>query len=276
MPKNYSLVIFIIFCLATSCIPIRKQLLMIDNSKKDLKAIQSTDTIIYIKPFLYKIRCGDNLTMSVSNLPFSSSNGFQEIMQTGAKTLETSSNNNVQNSSSQSNNNTGYIVNDSGFVNLPLLGSIKLEGITIEEAESKINRIASKYFNHTITNIQVGFTYTLVLLNNGNTKISPKPRLTLLEVISQSSVPELGNLTKIKIIRRNDKNNGYHIYYVNINDQSIASKPEFYVLPNDIIIVEPYRLKNFNQYFTRNVGLITTFISLPLLFFSILGTYRRL
>jgi polysaccharide export outer membrane protein len=264
-------ILILVLCFLSSCIPLRKQFYLIDKRKPSVEAIQRTDTVIYTVPFEYKIRKGDHLSISVSNLQFDAANGVAPLFKP-----RTGPTQNINNSSGgqPAQNDDSFLVNDSGYVNLPFIGSVLMSGLSLEEAESKINKIASKYFNHTVTNIRIGFNYTLVLLNSGIIKTSINSKLTLLEVITQASIPDFGNLRRIKIIRRTNGNNGYHIYYVDINDQSIVSKPEFYILPNDIIVVEAYRLKNFNQYFVRNIGLVTTFISVPLLVFSLLNTYK--
>ena len=262
------------FCILSSCVPLRKQFYLIDKRKPTVEVIQKTDTILYTTPFEYKIRKGDHLNISVSNLLFDAENGIAPLFKSNASAKQNTNSNNNNGSGQSGQNQDGFLVNDSGYVNLPFIGSVFMSGLSLEEAESKINKIASKYFNHTITNIRVGFDYTLVLLNSGSIKSSSNPKLTLLEAITQATIPDYGNLRRIKIIRKTDNNLGYHIYYVDINDQSIVSKPEFYIFPNDIIIVEAYRVKNFNQYFVRNIGLVTTFISIPLLVFSILNTIK--
>lgn len=269
---QYSVFVFLVTCILGlgSCIPIRKQLILINPKKPSLSSIQKMDTIVNKKPFEYRIRCGDRLTIGVQTLNLEGANALGLILSEG--TNNQNQNNGVSNGTQE----TGIAVNDSGYVNLPILGSIYVKNKTIEEVESTINSLASNYYNHTRSTIKVGFNYTLFILNSGGVRVANSSTLTMLDVITQNNIPEFGNIQKIRIIRKTPDNRGYHIYYLNLNDIDIVSKEEFYVLPGDIIIIEPYRLKNFNTYFMRNVGLITTFLGLPLVLISLLNTYRRI
>ena len=41
----------------------------------------------------------------------------------------------------------GYIVNDSGYVSLPILGEIYVKGKSIEDTEKTIKKVAKDYFS---------------------------------------------------------------------------------------------------------------------------------
>ena len=49
----------------------------------------------------------------------------------------------------------GYLVKPDGFVNLPMIGNIKVEDFTISEVENVIKQIASTYFKDPIVKVNV-------------------------------------------------------------------------------------------------------------------------
>jgi len=56
-------------------------------------------------------------------------------------------------------------------------------------------------------------------------------------------ISEFGNKNKVTLVRQNLK--GSEIHYLDLTDKKILESEYFYLMPNDIIYVEPLKSKRF-------------------------------
>lgn len=135
----------------------------------------------------------------------------------------------------------GYLVDQQGNIEFPILGTINVEGMSLDGVRDflkdqleKRNLLSSPVVKIELLNLKV-----LVMGEAGNSIINaPDGRLTLLEAITQS-----GGLTRnaatdrISVIR--EENGIRKIYYNDIESKSIFDSPTYYLQQNDIVYVEP-------------------------------------
>ncbi|MEJ7645262.1 MAG: polysaccharide biosynthesis/export family protein [Chryseolinea sp.] len=164
---------------------------------------------------------------------------------------------NVQNAAA-----TGLLVNKQGEIEYPVLGNIKVGGLTIFQAQDSIKQAASQYIADVVVRVRMlNFRFTVLGEVNGEqTVISTNSRLTMSEAIGLSGgFGELADRSNIKIIRQNE--NTVEIYYVNLLEEDFLESPHYYVQQNDVIIVPPLKQRTFRRYFVGNLAIITTTIS---------------
>ena len=141
----------------------------------------------------------------------------------------------------------GYDVNSEGNIVLPAIGLVKVIGLTVEEATKLIQVSADKVFkNSTVECKLLSFKFTVIgEVKTPGTYLNYNNYLTVLEAIGRAGgLGDYGNRDRILIIR--PIGNGTNTYRLNLQDKNILSSPAYFLLPNDIVIVEPLKQKLFN------------------------------
>jgi polysaccharide export outer membrane protein len=161
-------------------------------------------------------------------------------------------------------NQISYLVNDDGTVKLPVLGRVSLDGLSIREAESKLEEMYSVYYNEPFVMLQVqnnrviispgaGGTAQVITLVNANT--------TLMEALAMAGgVNARGNSSKIKLLRENRETGEREVYLIDLSTIDGVKAADMIVQANDIVYVEPLPLiaREFVEEITPIVTLITT------------------
>ena len=200
--------------------------------------------------------------------------GFQtSVPGVGATAANLSSGNST---SSQDLRGFGYTVNEKGEINFPVLGWVKVAGLTldgvsrhIEEQIKKSKYLTDPRVETIFANFQVymlgalngigsGASSTSNIQNEQNAvftainslgggvlRISEKRDLSILEALAyMGDLPVNANIEKVMIIRR--INGQFVTYRLNMKSTDIYTSPAFYLKQNDIVYVEPlYRQSNF-------------------------------
>tara|TARA_Y100000991_G_C21973423_1_gene350802 strand:- start:760 stop:1503 length:744 start_codon:yes stop_codon:yes gene_type:complete len=160
----------------------------------------------------------------------------------------------------------GYLVNDSGYISLPMLGEIFVRGSSIDDAEKLIKNIASDYFTSPFVKLVVlNFNVTVLgeVKNPGLINIF-EPTINLLDVIGKANgFTQIANRKKIKIIRLEGEKP--EIFYVDLTDKKLANSKKFFVKSGDVINIEPIE-KRFFVVNNISTALSTIISSLTLYF----------
>ena len=152
--------------------------------------------------------------------------------------------------------NEGYLVDKKGFINFPAIGKIKIAGFTREEATEKLADIlAGNYVKNPIVNIRfLNFKVTVIgEVNRPSTFTISSDRINLLEALGLAGdMTGFGKRDNVLIIR--EKDGLRSMARINLNNKDVLSSPYFYLQQNDIVYVEPDRVKAI-QVSKRNVDL---------------------
>ncbi|HPO47657.1 MAG TPA: polysaccharide biosynthesis/export family protein [Paludibacteraceae bacterium] len=168
-------------------------------------------------------------------------------------------------SSGSSANQVSYRVFEDGMVEFPFLEPVKLEGLTLEEAEQLVTEKMRSF----VSDIQVRLalsTNTFCVIGAAGRGYFPiyKERLTIFQALALSGgISEGGDYSKVKIIRETDE--GTKIISFDIRSKSVIDSEFYYVYPNDIIYVDVSKKKFWaiNSY-AGFLGVITSSITLLL------------
>lgn len=142
----------------------------------------------------------------------------------------------------------GYTVNQDGIILVPGLGEIFVAGLNLEEARKKIQGMADKVFlNSTVECKLLSFKYTVIgEVRTPGAYINYNTYLTVLEAIGRSGgITDFGNRDRALVVRTTPKHT--KTYRINLQDKSLLNSPAYYLLPNDVVIIEPVNQKVFNQ-----------------------------
>lgn len=139
---------------------------------------------------------------------------------------------------------SGYFVDREGFINFPVLGRLRVGGLTISEIEHLISESIKPYLKDGVVNVRfLNFKITFLgeVSRPGILRLSNQ-RITLLEALGQAGdFTPYANRTNVLLIR---EQNGQRIYQrLNFQDPMLTQSPFFYLQQNDVIYVEPTQAK---------------------------------
>ncbi len=156
-----------------------------------------------------------------------------------------------------------------------MVGTIKVDGLTLAEAKKIIQTAVDKVFkNSTVECKLLSFKFTVIgEVRNPGTYVNYNNYLTVLEAIGRAGgIGDYGNRDQILVIRPVDK--GTRTFRINLQDKQILSSQGYFLLPNDVVIVQPLNHKIFNMNLPTISFIISTFtatISMTLLLINFLG-----
>lgn len=168
-----------------------------------------------------------------------------------------------------------YLVSNDGTVVMPVIGTIKVGGLSKGEAEELVKEKIKPYLSESenvVVHVRL-MNYKYAVLGGVNSPglyTTQNEKVSILEAIAQA-----GDLTtfayrdRIFLIRENsDGKKEYH--QLNINDANIVNSPYYYLQQNDVIYVEPRKTQARNEFISANTTIwfslfsslmsITTFI----------------
>lgn len=139
-----------------------------------------------------------------------------------------------------------YLVDNGGKVNFPVLGMIELKGLTNREAEEKIKELLKPYIKED----------PLVVVKFGNYKISvmgevsnpgsftvSQEKINIFEALAMAGDMTIyGKRNNVKVIRE-DADGNKKILQMNLNDPYVIFSSDYYLQQNDVVIVEPNKVR---------------------------------
>ena len=141
--------------------------------------------------------------------------------------------------------NENYLVDKAGNINYPVIGLIKLEGLTKQEAINKMNVLLTEYVKDPIINIRfMNFKVTVIgEVQRPNSFVIPTEKITVLEALGLAGdMTAWGKRENVLVLREID---GVRVASrINLNEKNVLNSPYFYLQQNDIVYVEPYKTKS--------------------------------
>lgn len=141
----------------------------------------------------------------------------------------------------------GYTVNSDGYIDFPVLGKIKVEGLTREEIAKLIKDelISKNLVKDPIVTVDYMNLFVSVLgeVKTPGKYYLDKDCMTLVDVISLAGdLTIYGKRENIKVLR--NENGEQKVYVVNLcSNNELMNSPAYYLQQNDIIYVEPNKVK---------------------------------
>lgn len=162
--------------------------------------------------------------------------------------------------------NRGYLVEVDGTINYPLLGKIKVAGLTRRQVIDLIQGKLEKegYIKDPIVTVRFQNFRISVLgeVNRPGTFNISSERITIFEALSLAGDLTIhGRRDRVAVIRETDGERT--ILYHDLRSMDVFQSPDFYLRQNDMIYVEPNRVRaeasTSNQF--TNVGTWMSIIS---------------
>lgn len=220
MIKKLSFLVLLIGSLVfTSCASKKKVVYFQDDVKSEA----------VFEQYVPKIQTSDMLVVNVSS--------------TNTKAAEAFSQNNTMRGNQLAAPNV-YTVNDDGSISLPFIGKVKVAGLTRTQAANLIKEELKDYILD--ASINVGYANFKVSVigevNSPGTFSLETDRITLVEAIALAGDLTIqGKRKNIMVIRETSK--GKETYTVDITSKEVFNSPVYYLAQNDVVYVEPNRVK---------------------------------
>jgi polysaccharide export outer membrane protein len=167
-----------------------------------------------------------------------------------------------------------YIVRPGGNVELPILGVVHVEGLSIKQCEDTLEKLYSTKYQQPFVQLKITSQRVIVFPGNGNDArvvFLNNPRTTLMEVIAQSGgIPERGKANTVKIIRKYGEER--KMFVVDLSDIDGLKYADLLVQANDYIYIEPrpYLIREMLQ----EAGPVMSLITSSLAFFAIIRGFN--
>jgi polysaccharide export outer membrane protein len=156
----------------------------------------------------------------------------------------------------------GFDVNPEGELEIPAIGKMKVVGLTLEETKKMLQESADKVFkNSTVECKLLSFKFTVIgEVKIPGTYVNYNNYLTVLEAVGRAGgVDDFGDRSRVLVVRPIDK--GTKTFNINLQDKKLLSSQAYFLLPNDVVIVQPLKHKIFNMNLPTISFILTTVTS---------------
>lgn len=137
-----------------------------------------------------------------------------------------------------------YLIDNNGNIEFPLLGNIKMAGLTRVEATKLLKDKISEYVKDPIVNLDLKNFKITVLgeVNKPGVFQINNERVTLLEALGLAGdMTIFGERKNILVIREGDGKKSYT--RIDLTSDEIFKSPAYYLSQNDVVYIEPNNAK---------------------------------
>jgi polysaccharide export outer membrane protein len=143
-----------------------------------------------------------------------------------------------------------YTVNELGNIDIPIIGNIKAEGLTLVQLQAVLSEKLVTYIKNPIVSIKYAQFNVNVLgeVKSPGTKSFQTDNVTILDVISASGdLSDFAKREDILVIR--EENGKRKVYKVDMKSGAIFQSPVYQLRPNDFVYVPANnnKLRTINQ-----------------------------
>lgn len=230
------------------------------GSKKDIvyfQDAQNYETIVSDNNHAYTFKVDDIVRINVSTLDQAASAPFNIFM--GVQQETNIPGMNAGNRPTQ----LDYIVDKKGEIDFPVLGRIKIMGLTPEETRELLKEKLKPYLKDPIINIRlVNFTVTILgEVNRPGTYQVVGEQVTILEAIGLANDLGIkGKRDNVLVIR---DFNGTKVYTrIDLTSKEALNSPVYYLTQNDVVYVEPNKSAVSQSTLDNRAGLAVSIASL--------------
>ncbi|GHA58452.1 polysaccharide biosynthesis/export family protein [Pontibacter akesuensis] len=218
----------------TSCVPQKKLILLQENPeiKNQGNADELLKTISLQKP-IYTLEAGDVLSLKVqSTTPdeYNFLNTPSVVSGTDDPVL------------------SGYTIDAAGDILLPVVGRVQVAGLTMPEARDKVTEALKPFLADPTVNLRLlTFRYTMIgEVSRQGQFTTYQDDFNLLEAIaSAGGFSDYANRGRVRLIRYEEGKAKLYNFSL-LNDNTLAMS-NFYLRPDDMIIVDPLPAKFFRE-----------------------------
>ncbi|MBN2485052.1 MAG: polysaccharide biosynthesis/export family protein [Bacteroidales bacterium] len=206
-------------------------------SQKNVKLIQEkvnkemTTQFQNAKATTYRLQTGDHVYVRVNSIDPKTSKFFQTdfpyLMNSTYQYLNT------------------YAVDEFGYISFSFIEKMYVVGSTVQEVRQKIQDKLDEYFKDAtvfvkLVNFQVG---VLGEVNKPGNFTIEQDQINVFQAIGLAGgLTSFGNLKQVKLVRQTQTGSVVHL--LDITDNRIMESPYYFLMPNDVLYIEPRNTKS--------------------------------
>lgn len=175
-----------------------------------------------------------------------------------------------QQASQRNQNQNSFKVRVDSTIKLPVIGSVKVVGLTLFDLETKLEGLLEEQFqnpfviakieNRRIFVFRGGNSASVYQLQNQNT--------TLFEVLAfTGGVPQDGNASRIKVIRGNGENQ--EIFMIDLSRINGIQDAKMQMQAGDIVYIDPFL--NYANFIVQDISAVLSLVSSVLLVYTLVS-----
>ena len=166
-----------------------------------------------------------------------------------------------------------YLIDSKGYIDFPVLGQIKLSGLTRTDAIDFLkNKLSPEYIKNPTINIKIAnFSVTVLgdVKKPGRFTI-PNERISVIEAIGLAGDLNMSGIRNIEVKR--ESKNKITTFKLDLRSNKVFSSPAYYLQQNDIVYVKPNGASSQDAAYNKNAGL---FISIGSVLISLIAILTR-
>lgn len=225
----------------TSCAS-KKEVVYFQNAK-DFETIVNTDT------FTSRFKINDIVSINVSTFDLEAVKPFNLVKNAGNQ------NGNVE--------ELDYLIDNEGNIDYPILGKIKLLGLTVEEAKLLFKEKLNDYLSDPIINIRI-LNFRVTVLGEvgkpGTYSVSGE-RSSILEAIGLAGDLTIkGRRDNVMVIR--DFNGTKTYTRIDLTTKEAFNSPVYFLTQNDVVYIEPNKSAISSSSFDSRVSVAISIASI--------------
>ncbi|MVN91191.1 polysaccharide biosynthesis/export family protein [Mucilaginibacter aquatilis] len=156
---------------------------------------------------------------------------------------------------------TGYLVDHSGYIELPVLGKIKVNGLTTEQAREVIRNQATKLYKDPTVNLRfANFKITILgEVAKPGTYVVSNEKVNILDALGLAGDLTIYGKRENIVLIRQEENGTRKLIKLDLTKSEILNSPYYYLRQNDYLYIEPSKSKiaSSDAIQNRNISIIS-------------------
>lgn len=158
-----------------------------------------------------------------------------------------------------------FMVNNEGYINYPILGKIYVQGKTTEQIAEEMQQMIEKYAEKPYVRVEI-INFKVNVMGEVKAPCTiyvKRSRYSVLDALSTAGdLTDYGMRESVMVIR--EIGDQKVVQRLNLNDSNITSSPFYYLKQNDVVYVEPNKIKKdnskYNQFNAFKLSVISTIV----------------
>jgi len=169
----------------------------------------------------------------------------------------------------------GYLVDQRGNINLPLLGEIHVAGMTKMDAIQSLQKEITKYVADAVVNIRF-LNYKVSVLgevNRPGVYTMSDERISIPEAIALAGdLTIYGERHTVQLIRLENGEKKFH--YIDLTSPNLFFSPYYYLHQNDILYISPNKTRAGSSTYNQNLPFLVSLISVTITAIALFIRYK--
>ena len=254
MNRKITYLYLLLILILNSC-ALKKNVVYFKNSKAIEGEIQNNSLILKKDDCIsITVLGGDENTMKLINFPQIQSVGNRGYI-SGAPA------------------NNGYLIDDEGEINFPIIGKIKIEGLTRHQVIDSLELKLSTLIKNPVVTLQIQ-NYRITILGEVKTPGTytiPNEKINILELIGIAGDLTIYGIRKNIMVLR-EENGKKQEYRIDLTNSDFINSPVYYLQQNDIVYVEPNQSKINSSRVSSTAGI---FVSIATLIITTINSFKN-